>query len=124
MNRSAILWTCVLSVFLAGCYSHESVTIEAPAKPGADVSFRLHDGSRVLATTFQRVDSGYVVVGKLLHNDNKTSEPFSGFLPDEKIKEIVTNKFNPGMTALTVLLVIGCTAAFVAAANTFSHMRF
>jgi hypothetical protein len=124
MKRSALLWTCVLGALLAGCYSHENLTKESPVKAGVEVSFRLHDGSRVISTEYQRADSGYSVTGKLLNKDNSRGEPFSGFIADRQIREIVTNTFSPADTGLAVLLVLVGSAAFIQLVISLNHVRF
>jgi hypothetical protein len=124
MNRSALLWSCMLGALLAGCYSHENMTKESPVKSGVEVSFRLHDGSRVISTEFQRADSGYAVTGKLLSKENTKREAFSGFIADQQISEIVTSKFSPATTGLAVLLVIVGSAAFIQFVISSNHIRF
>ena len=102
------------AVLFAGCYSHTTVTKDTPLPPPTvEVAFRLNDGTHILSNEYQRVENGYKVEGKLFNKENKNSKDFSGIVPDEQIKEVVTNEYDPGKTVGGVMLGIGIAAIFV-----------
>jgi len=102
---------CIILSFvllLTGCYTHTTVTNDTPLLPTTvEVSFRLHDGTYILSSEYQRVENGYKVVGKLVNKENKNSKDFSGIVSDEEITEVVTNEFSIGKTVMVVVLTSG-----------------
>ena len=95
------------TLFVTGCYTHATVTNTTPLPPHmVEISFRLHDGTYLLSNEYERVEHGYKVVGKLVNKENRNTKDFSGFVSDEQIKEVVTNEFSIGKTALAVALTV------------------
>jgi len=110
-----LLRVCQLfAILLAGCYSHTAVPKDGPLPPSTvEVSFRLRDGTHILSHEYQRLENGYHVVGKLVKNDNTQSEIFSGTVPDDHIKEVVTSEFDKVRTVSAVVAtVIGIGVVF------------
>lgn len=103
-----------LVLLFTGCYTHTNVTKETPPAD-VEVVFRLHDGTRILSSEYQRVENGYRVAGRLIR-ENSSAADFSGMIGDEQIKEVVTNEFNPGLTVLWVSVGAAVFAVFVVAA--------
>jgi hypothetical protein len=102
-----------LSILLTGCYTHTTVTKDTSLPPSTvEVSFRLCDGTHILSSEYQRVENGYMVMGKLVNKENKNSKDFSGIVPNEQIKEVVTNEFSIGLTVLGVVGGAGLIVAF------------
>jgi hypothetical protein len=102
-----------LSILLTGCYTHTTVTEDTSLPPSTvEVSFRLCDGTHILSSEYQRVENGYMVMGKLVNKENKNSKDFSGIVPNEQIKEVVTNEFSIGLTVLGVVGGAGLIVAF------------
>jgi hypothetical protein len=102
------------AVLFTGCYTHTTVTKDPPLPPPTvEVTLRLSDGTYILSSEYQRVENGYKVVGKLVNKENKNSKDFSGIIPDEQIKEVVTNEYDAGKTVGGVMLGIGIVAVFV-----------
>ena len=50
------------AILLTGCYTNTPLTKDSPPST-VEVSFRLHDGTYILSTEYQRVENGYKVGG-------------------------------------------------------------
>ena len=87
------------AILLTGCYTNTPLTKDSPPST-VEVSFRLHDGTYILSTEYQRVENGYKVVGKLVNKENKNSKEFSGIVSDEQVKEVVSLEFDVGLTVV------------------------
>jgi hypothetical protein len=110
------------AILLTGCYSHTTITKDDPfPHPAVEVSFQLHDGRHILSHEYQRVENGYTIVGKLIYNDNKHSKDFSGIVPDDQIKNVVTNEFSK---ASTVSAVVATVLGIAVALGLAVHSRF
>ena len=113
MKSLCIILSCLS--FFAGCYTNTPLTKDSPPL-SAEVSFRLINGTYILSRTYERVESGYHVVGKLVNKEYRNSKDFDGFVSDEQIWEIVTVEFSAVKTVVGVALGIGITAAVYFAA--------
>jgi ribosomal protein L11 len=57
----------------------------------------------------------------LIYNDNKHSKDFSGIVPDDQIKNVVTNEFSK---ASTVSAVVATVLGIAVALGLAVHSRF
>jgi hypothetical protein len=100
---TGVVWVCIVSTLLMGCYSHTILSAESP-QSAYEVSFRLKDGTFVLSKTYERVENGYRVVGTHVRPQASRKSNFAGILSDSQIKEVVTNEFSLSKTILAVVL--------------------
>ena len=106
-----VAWACIFSTLFMGCYSHNAISADSP-KSEYGVIFRLQDGTHIRSHSYERVEIGWKVEGKLVNEENTKTTDFSGILLDAQIKEVVTNEFNTVLTVVCVLLGVGTFCVF------------
>ena len=108
---------CVILSFTllcTGCYTNTPLTKDSPSST-EDITLWLKDGTRIVAHSSHREDSGYHVVGTLVSREYwKGDRDFDGIIGDGQIKEVVSHELDVPSTVtavgLPILFCIGCIA--------------
>ena len=106
-------------LLLTGCFSDTVITKEdVPAlDKKEEVTVHLIDSTYIITHDYTRIDSGYVITGRLAidhakeieqnpyynpFRENLNSTDFSGVVLDNRIKEITIREYDRGMTIRAV----------------------